>query len=183
MNPSANVTDSSTLPMQIAPIGHIRSSVQLSTGCCAKDESSERKAAQQPPCFKRYAQQEADLIIQPQFEELLHGIEDYSHLMVLYWPHLLDPAKTQQRKIRPMGRSELPLYGVFATRTPGRPNPVLVTVVKLLARQGNVLRVQGLEAVNGSPLIDIKPHTASYWAEGEVTVPQWMQELQKQAAT
>lgn len=166
-----------TLPIQITPVGHIRSTVQLATGCA----KGEREETQKTPCFKRYAQQEAELHINPQLEELLDGIEDYSHLMVLYWPHLLDPAFKQQRKIHPMGRSELPLYGVFATRTPGRPNPVLVTVVKLLERKGNVLRVQGLEAVDGSPIIDIKPHSGrSYLAEGEITVPQWMQDLQKE---
>lgn len=179
MHPCANATTpTATLPIQITPVGHIHSTVQLAA-CCAKDE---REQTPKTPCFKRYARQEAELHIKPELEELLHGIEDYSHLMVLYWPHLLDPAKTKQLKLHPLGRSELPLYGVFATRTPGRPNPVLVTVVKLLARQGNVLRVQGLEAVDGSPIIDIKPHTGNYCAEGEVTVPQWMQELQKQAA-
>ncbi|MDO4795209.1 MAG: tRNA (N6-threonylcarbamoyladenosine(37)-N6)-methyltransferase TrmO [Brachymonas sp.] len=177
MNPSTDST--ATLPLRLTPIGYIRSSVQLSTGC-AKGAEREAAASQASP-YRRYAQQEADLVIQPELEELLDGVEEYSHLMVLYWPHLLDPAKTQQRKIHPMGRSELPLCGVFATRTPGRPNPVLVTVVKLLERKGNVLRVQGLEAVDGSPIIDIKPHSGrSYLAEGEITVPQWMQELQKE---
>ena len=120
------------------------------------------------------------MVIDLQWEELLHGIEAYSHIMVLYWPHLLDPTKPLLRKLHPMGRNELPLSGVFATRTPRRPNPVLVTVVKLLERKGNVLHVQGLEAVDGSPIIDIKPHTSSYWAQGEITVPKWMQDLQKE---
>lgn len=176
------MTATATLPMQIAPIGHIRSSVQLPPkGCCAKGKSSSSETTQPPPCFKRYAEQEAELVIQPELEELLHGIDEFSHLMVLYWPHLLDPTHTQQRKLHPMGRSDLPLCGVFATRTPGRPNPVLVTVVRLLARQGNILRVRGLEAVDGSPLIDIKPHTGNYFAEGEVTVPQWVKKLHEQA--
>lgn len=175
MNPSTPAT----LPIQITPVGHIRSTVQFPT-CCAKGEREETKKV---PCFKRYAQQEADLVIQPELEELLDGVEEYSHLMVLYWPHLLDPAKTQQRKIHPMGRSELPLCGVFATRTPGRPNPVLVTVVKLLERKGNVLRVQGLEAVDGSPLIDIKPHVGQDWAAaGEARMPAWRKALSQQPA-
>ncbi len=164
-----------TLPIHIKPVGTVRSSVQMPTGCA----KGEREATPPKPCRNRFALQEAELIIHPELEELLDGVEEYSHLMVLYWPHLLDPGKTQQRKIHPMGRAELPLSGVFATRTPGRPNPVLVTVVKLLERKGHVLRVQGLEAVDGSPIIDIKPHTTDdFWATAdEVRVPQWRKEL------
>lgn len=170
----------STPSLQLKPVGQVRSTLQLTTGSAPNERDH---AAPQPPCFKRHAQQEADLVIDPQWEEMLDGIEDYSHLMVLYWPHLLDPNKAQPTKIHPMGRPELPVYGVFATRTPRRPNPVLVTVVKLLGRTGNVLRVQGLEAVDGSPIIDIKPHSANYWAEGEVIVPEWMRDLQQAAAS
>lgn len=166
------------LPMHINPVGTIRSTVQMPGGC-ARGQREEGGANGSSP-FKRYAHQEADLIIDPQWGELLDGIDEYSHLMVLYWPHLLDPAKKQQRKIHPMGRAELPLYGVFATRTPCRPNPVLVTIVKLLERKGHVLRVQGLEAVDGSPIIDIKPHTGNYCAEGPIKVPQWIRDMQEQ---
>lgn len=174
-----NASSTGTFPIAITPIGTVRSTLQM-PGCCAKGE---REKSPHTPCFQRHAQQEADLIINPQWEEMLDGIEDYSHLMVLYWPHMLDPDKALSSKIHPMGRSELPLYGVFATRTPRRPNPVLVTVVKLLARTGNVLRVQGLEAIDGSPIIDIKPHTSDYWMhDGAITVPQWRNDLQKAAS-
>lgn len=165
-----------TLPIHINPIGHVRSSLELPTAC-AKGEREETPK----PRLNRHADQEAELVLQNRWSMLLDGIEDYSHVMVLYWPHLLSAGRTQQKKIHPMGRTELPITGVFATRTPGRPNPVLVTVAKLIKRADNVLHVKGLEAINGSPIIDIKPHTMGYWATEAVKVPQWMQDLQKEA--
>lgn len=165
------------LPIHISPLGYVRSSLEMPSACA----KGEREEAPKKPCLKRHANQKAELVLQGRWEQLLDGIEDYSHIMVLYWPHLLRPSRIQQKKIHPMGRTELPLTGVFATRTPGRPNPVLVTVAKLLKREGNILHVQGLEAINGSPIIDIKPHTMGYWATEEVKVPKWMQDLQKEA--
>jgi len=76
-----------------------------------------------------------------------------------------------------MGRKENPEKGVFSTCSPARPNPVLVSTVQLLYRSGFTLRVEGLEAVDGSPIIDIKPFVKmSHGAENPV-VPEWMQKI------
>jgi len=120
----------------------------------------------------------ADLVIAEEWEELLDGIEEFSHALVLYWPHLLDPNRRKLRKVHPMGRKELPLTGIFATRSPARPNPVLVSVVGIQERKGNVLRVIGLEAVNGSPILDIKPHVVAYDTKEQPKVAPWMEQIQ-----
>ena len=73
-----------------------------------------------------------------------------------------------------MGRKDLPLQGIFATCSPVRPNPVLVSAVRLLERTGNVLKVKGLDAVDGSPVIDIKPYVLPYYGVENSTVPEWM---------
>jgi len=62
---------------------------------------------------------------------------------------------------------------------PARPNPVLVSAVPLLERHQNTLKVKGLEAVDGSPVIDIKPYSASYYGAENATVPEWMAQLQR----
>ena len=62
-------------------------------------------------------------------------------------------------RIHPQGRKEIAKVGVFATRSPCRPNPIGVTVVKLIERRHNVLKVKGLDAVNNTPILDIKPYT------------------------
>ncbi len=80
-------------------------------------------------------------------------------------------------KVHPGGRKDYPLVGVFATRLPARPNPICVTTAELLERKGNVLKVRGLDAVDGSPLVDIKPHLPSYDAPSNVRLPDWVKAL------
>jgi tRNA (Thr-GGU) A37 N-methylase len=76
-----------------------------------------------------------------------------------------------------MGRKDLPLVGVFSTCSPARPNPVLVIAVRLLERDGYTLRVQGLDAVDGSPVVDIKPYLPSYYAIEDAKLSDWMNHI------
>jgi len=102
---------------------------------------------------------ESELIIEPELEPALDGLESFSHLIVLFWMH---SAKYKgQVKTHPQGRGEMPLVGLLASRSPHRPNPVGMTVVKLLECQGWVLRVKGLDAFDGTPIIDLKPYLPS----------------------
>ena len=101
-------------------------------------------------------------------EEGLDSLENYSHYIILYWLHKRDRDHLPLR-INPRGRTDIPKRGIFATRTPDRPNPVGMITVKLLKREGNVLTVQGLDALDGTPVIDIKPWNTGYDAmDGEV---------------
>jgi tRNA (adenine37-N6)-methyltransferase len=120
------------------------------------------------------------LVILDEWRELLDGIEAFSHALVLYWPHLLEPARRKLRKVHPMGRQDLPLTGIFATRSPARPNPILVSVVRILGKNENVLKVKGLEAVDGSPILDIKPHVEAYDSKEKPTVAPWMERIQRE---
>ncbi|HKL01507.1 MAG TPA: TrmO family methyltransferase [Desulfotignum sp.] len=79
-----------------------------------------------------------------------------------------------------MGRKDLPRKGFFATCSPAQPNPVLVSAVPLIERNGNTLKVKGLEALDGSPVIDIKPYAASYYGAENATVPEWMAQLHRE---
>ena len=80
-------------------------------------------------------------------------------------------------KIHLMGREDLPLLGVFATRCFDRPNPICATTVRLLERTGSVLLVDGLDAFNGSPILDIKPYVPYLDSATEVKMPEWMSRL------
>ena len=117
----------------------------------------------------------SEIVITPSLTEALDGLEEYSHITVLWWMHLL-PSAEVTLKVHPMGRQESPLKGIFALRTPNRPNPIGKTTVRLLQRQGNILMVQGLEALDGSPVIDIKPYLPRYDSVTDATVPQWISE-------
>lgn len=102
----------------------------------------------------------ASLVIDHRFNVALDGIESYSHLIVIYHMHRVKG--TRGLKIHPQGRKEITKLGLFATRSPYRPNPIGVTVVKLLERNSNILKVKGLDAIDGSPIIDIKPCITSH---------------------
>ena len=90
----------------------------------------------------------------------LLGIEGYSHLFVLYWMHLRDDAGHRGTlQVTPPRHKWAPLTGVFACRSPSRPNPVRLTVVKLERVEGCKMEVSGLDALVGSPVVDIKPYS------------------------
>ncbi|MDP3065392.1 MAG: tRNA (N6-threonylcarbamoyladenosine(37)-N6)-methyltransferase TrmO [Methanobacteriaceae archaeon] len=95
----------------------------------------------------------SEVVIFPEYEEGLEGIQRNSHLFILYW---FDRAEETLLKVVPHGLTEK--RGIFSTRAPPRPNPIGLTLVELVKREGNVLTVKGLEALDGSPVLDIKPH-------------------------
>ena len=111
--------------------------------------------------------------------ESLEGIQDFSHIFVLFWLHEIGNKAKGIRKVHPRGRDDIPLLGIFATRTPYRPNPIGLTRVKLLDVEGNVVTVQGLDAFNGTPVLDIKPF--DHWdTTDKVKVPEWWLKLEKE---
>jgi len=90
------------------------------------------------------------------FSKGLKGIENFQYLWIIYW---LDKISRDQRKIlqvHPMGNLSQPKRGVFTTRSPVRPNPIGLTKVRLVKREGEILTIQGLDAFEGSPVLDIK---------------------------
>ncbi|MFO7798075.1 MAG: tRNA (N6-threonylcarbamoyladenosine(37)-N6)-methyltransferase TrmO [Promethearchaeati archaeon] len=119
----------------------------------------------------------SELIIYETYEECLEGIEDFSHIIVLYWSHTVGEEARSVYKVHPAGKNEFPMVGVFATRSPIRPNPICSTTVELLERDGRVLKVIGLDALDRSPIIDIKFHHPSYDSPSNVELADWMEEL------
>mgnify|MGYP000933400512 CR=1 FL=1 len=93
--------------------------------------------------------------IHPEFADGLLRIEQNKYLIVLYWAHL---ARRDLLKTIPPRSSEI--RGVFASRSPGRPNPLSLCMTELISCTGNLLRVRNLDALDGSSVIDIKPYTA-----------------------
>ncbi len=93
----------------------------------------------------------------PDFSPGLKGIENSQHLWILYWFHQLPEEKRKVMEVHPHGNSREPKKGVFATRSPARPNPIGLTKVQLVRREDNILTVKGLDALIDSPVLDIKP--------------------------
>lgn len=97
---------------------------------------------------------ESRIILEPQLVAGLQGVEPGQQLMIIFYFHRSQGYELQQH---PRGDRSRPKRGVFALRSPHRPNPIGVTVVDLLAIKGNVLHVRGLDAIKGTPVLDIKP--------------------------
>ena len=116
----------------------------------------------------------SEIIINEHLKEALNRIEEFSHLIVIYWMHKLAPSQRSVMKVHPKGNQKLPLVGVFASRSPGRPNPVGITTVKLLERRENVLSVLGLDAIHGTPVLDIKPFIPGNDSPNEFKTPSWI---------
>jgi tRNA-Thr(GGU) m(6)t(6)A37 methyltransferase TsaA len=166
--------------MQLKPVGVVRSEIKtpmLHAGEAGIELSERMEKAREN--HQKVMNAVCELIIFPQWEDLLEGIEGFSHIFVLYWPHLIDPERRNLKRVHPMGRKDLPIQGIFATCSPARPNPVLVAAVPLLERLGNILKVRGLDAVDGSPILDIKPYVQPYCGANHTTVPAWMEQIHK----
>jgi tRNA-Thr(GGU) m(6)t(6)A37 methyltransferase TsaA len=116
----------------------------------------------------------SEVVVATDLDDALDEIEGFSHIIVLCWLHEISPSERKVKKVHPRGNEELPLVGVLASRSPARPNPISITTVKLLGRNKNVLRVQGLDAVDGTPVLDIKPHIPRYDSPTQAITPDWI---------
>jgi len=108
------------------------------------------------------------------------GLTDFSHLVVVFQFHLVDPAAVQSGARRPRGNPDWPEVGMFAQRARMRPNRLGVSTCRLTAVDGLDLHVQGLDAVDGSPVLDVKPFMEEFEPPpGSVRQPTWSRELMR----
>ena len=128
--------------LNMQPIGTIHSpyteTTQVPKGCGASHDAK------------------GTLEILPRFEEGLTDIEGFSHLYVIWMFH-----KSEGFQLMGTPPSDNTPHGVFATRSPRRPNPIGLTVVRLLRREGRMLQVSGVDMLDGTPILDIKPYLSS----------------------
>jgi tRNA (adenine37-N6)-methyltransferase len=119
----------------------------------------------------------SQIILRGEVVDGLSGISGFSHLFVLFYLNQLTDKQREILKVHPRGRTDLPLTGVFATRTMFRPNPIGLTLVELVKIEADVLTVRGLDAYDGTPVLDIKPY--DFWDKVEnVRVPDWWKKLE-----
>jgi tRNA-Thr(GGU) m(6)t(6)A37 methyltransferase TsaA len=111
--------------------------------------------------------------------EALAGLEDFSHLEVVYRFHLVDPGSITTSARHPRGNTDWPKVGIFAQRGKNRPNLLGVSRCRLLAVDGLDIHVRGLDAVDGSPVLDVKPYMAEFGPQGETVQPEWATELMR----
>jgi tRNA-Thr(GGU) m(6)t(6)A37 methyltransferase TsaA len=147
-----------------------------------------RTGATQSEVKERGEELTYDIVIFPEYQQALEGIDGFTHLIVLFHFNQLRPdqqgvLKVQPRRMLKFGFTldQLPWVGVFCLDSPSRPNPIGLSVVKVLGRNGNTITVRGLEAFDGSPVLDIKPYTPDR-AIQDVGVPEWYRRLADSSA-
>jgi len=143
--------------LTLKPIGHVQNGVQ-------KGEQT------------IWEETESRIVLDGQWAEGLRGLEEFSHLVVIFW--LDRPGEIEvPLRVHPEAKEDMPLVGLFATRTPLRPNPIGLTSVELLSVEGTTLRVRGLDAFDGTPVLDIKPYLIRGDLKPEASVPGWLRQL------
>lgn len=124
-----------------------------------------------------------ELEIYPEFGAGLEGIDGYSHIFVIVYFNRLRPEQIGPLKVKPRGLvrrgfklEELPELGVFALDSPTRPNPIGLTLVRVVKREGNRIFVQGLDFFDATPILDLKGYREQYRSES-FAVPEWFRRL------
>ncbi len=120
----------------------------------------------------------ADIVLDDRFPpDALLGLDGFSHLDVVYLFHAVDEAGVVDGARHPRGRADWPLVGIFAQRAKARPNRIGVGTCRLLGVEGRTIHVADLDAIDGTPVIDIKPHLEEMGPRGPVSEPSWVREL------
>ncbi|MEM1611333.1 MAG: tRNA (N6-threonylcarbamoyladenosine(37)-N6)-methyltransferase TrmO [Sulfolobales archaeon] len=126
---------------------------------------------------------DGDIEILPEYEEGLAGIDGFSHLIIIAYLHKISAQDRVRLRVRPrkwirlgLSEDEVPEVGVFCTDSPFRPNPIALSIVRLVGRSGRVLHVRGLDLFDGTPVLDIKPYTYSRRVDS-IGVPGWYSDL------
>lgn len=148
-------------PVTLRPIGYVRNKVKQ-------------------PMTDGWEKIESRIIIDPRYEAMLLNLGEYSHVWVLFWPHEVpEEIRGSEPQMHPRHDEQYPLMGVLATRSQTRPNPVLMTPAKLVELKANVLRVRGLDAIDGTPVLDLKPYLPHFDAIADATTPPWVRKMRR----
>ncbi len=116
--------------------------------------------------------------VRPELAPALDGLSGFSHVWVIYWFHEKDhPEERAILKVHPRRDPANPLTGVFATRSPARPNLIGLTACRIVSVKGNVLKVEGLDAREGSPVLDLKPYIPRSDSLPKAQVPWWVKKF------
>lgn len=106
---------------------------------------------------RQYKKETSEIEIYEEYKQGLKGIEDFSHIHVFYWLH---KSKGYSLHVNTPW-DDIP-HGLFTTRSPHRPNPIAHSIAKLIERKDNILKVKGLDAIDGAPVLDIKPYVKKF---------------------
>lgn len=119
----------------------------------------------------------SEIHLEARYTRGLLGVDEFSHLLIVFLMHESTFDATNDLVRHPRGLTDLPETGIFAQRAKHRPNPIGVTSVQLLNVEANVIKVQGLDAIDGTPVLDIKPYFPVFDSRSEASVPDWVEQI------
>lgn len=145
-------------PIALTVIGHVESPV--------KEQTDEH-----------WGEVESRVVVEPEYRDGLQGLQQFSHALIVTYLHqaLFEPLKHLTR--RPRGLASMPEVGIFAQRAKDRPNPLGITAVAIVCVESAALVVRGLDAIDGTPVVDVKPYYPVYDRVESATVPEWVDRL------
>lgn len=115
----------------------------------------------------------SDLVFKEDLTDALDALDGFSHVIVVFHFHRIPDDERRPSRVPVAGEGARPEVGLLATRIPLRPNAIGVSVAAVVRRRKNVLRVRGLDALDGTPVLDIKPYLPRYDAVPDATLPPW----------
>jgi len=126
------------------------------------------------PVDQGWGSVESEIHLEPEFTPGLQGLDQFSHIIVVFFMDRSTFDAAQDLVRCPKGRADMPLLGIFAQRARHRTNPIGITAVEMLGIEGNVVRVRGLDAIDGTPVLDIKPYFPVFDRVDQPSVPEWV---------
>ena len=111
--------------------------------------------------------------------DCLLGLTDFSHVEVVFFFHRVTESEIEAGSRHPRNRPDWPRVGIFAQRGKNRPNRIGITICRLLSVEDLSLEVSGLDAIDGTPVLDIKPYMREFAARGEIRQPRWVEQLMR----
>jgi len=121
----------------------------------------------------------SEIHLEEKYAPGLARLNEFSHILVVFYMHQSTFEEGAHLQRRPQGRQDMPRIGIFAQRAKHRPNPIGVTAVELLVVRGNIITVRGLDAIDGTPVLDVKPYFPVYDCRVEARTPGWVDELMR----
>ncbi|MCK5159273.1 MAG: tRNA (N6-threonylcarbamoyladenosine(37)-N6)-methyltransferase TrmO [Candidatus Heimdallarchaeota archaeon] len=131
------------------------------------------------PHNSEWGEEISEIIINKEYAKGLIGLEDFTHAIIVFYMHKASYIEERHLVRHPQNREELPKIGIFAQRARHRPNPIGITAVQIIGVEENILTVKGLDAINETPILDIKPYFPDFDKREDVTIPDWVQKVMK----
>jgi tRNA-Thr(GGU) m(6)t(6)A37 methyltransferase TsaA len=147
------------------------------TAAADAEQLATRQFTVDPIGCVRKANGKTEIVLEKQYQPGLLGLDGFSHIYVYWWFDRNDtPEKRAILQIHPSppGNMAHPLTGVFATRSPFRPNLIGMTLCRIVSLKDNVIEIDGIDAFADTPVLDIKPHVPRFDAAPDATIPWWL---------